>query len=94
MYLVVVATFAYPLGLLELTIGQYSGKDAVNVWDMNPAFRGTYCSYDTCMHTNGEEKENEEKRRREKQNKKLNNKREMERGGGGGGRGEERDRAY
>ena len=64
MYLMVVVTFAYPLGLLELTIGQYSGKDAVNVWDMSPAFRGTYCSYETCIHTNGEEKEKEEEEKR------------------------------
>ncbi|XP_050406661.2 sodium- and chloride-dependent GABA transporter 1 isoform X1 [Patella vulgata] len=39
-YAVFLVLLAFPMTLLELSIGQYSGKGAYDVWNICPAFRG------------------------------------------------------
>ncbi|KAK6168092.1 hypothetical protein SNE40_021988 [Patella caerulea] len=56
-YAVFVVLLAFPMTLLELSIGQYSGKGAYDVWDICPALRGIGAgmigvSFFFCLYTN------------------------------------------
>ena len=39
-YVLAIVLIGYPLFLLETTIGQYSRKNAIQVWDISPVFKG------------------------------------------------------
>ncbi|GFO43793.1 transporter [Plakobranchus ocellatus] len=39
-YLILQFLIGKPMYLMELTVGQYSGKGPTRIWDMNPAFKG------------------------------------------------------
>ncbi|KAK7093742.1 sodium-dependent nutrient amino acid transporter 1-like [Littorina saxatilis] len=40
MYVLIVALIGVPMLFMEFSLGQFSGKDHIKVWDLNPAFRG------------------------------------------------------
>ena len=50
-YLLVLVLIGRPLYFLELSMGQFSNKSSVKVWDMVPFFRGMYGFFQTSFKT-------------------------------------------